>query len=108
MQGHHHRIRRRALDGPFAFGYPFTKDGVTYRERLSCSAALLGRRYDADRAQSGEAFDKCPETWGMNSIVIRQQNIGHVACGETQPGVTSQGRQSAEWFLHKSGRDDWI
>ena len=108
MQRHHHGISRRSLDGPFAFGYLLTEDGVAHGERLSRGAPFLARRYDANGGQPLEAFEQCPQTRGMDSIVICYQDIRHVARGGLAELKILAWRQSFDCSSVQNGRDDWI
>lgn len=77
MEGDHHSVGRSSFNGPFALGNLLAKYGMAHSDRLSRGTTLLAGRHDADRSQSGQAFDQGTQTSGVNSVVVGYQNIGH-------------------------------
>jgi len=77
VQREDHGVSRRAFDGPFTLGDFLPENRLAQRERLRRGAALHVRRHNARGAETFKRGDKRAQTFGVDSIVIRHQDIRH-------------------------------
>ena len=77
IQRQNHRIRRRALDRPFALRNLLPENRLPQRQRLRGRAALMARRHHADRPQPFDRLDQRAQAFRLNPVVVRNQNVRH-------------------------------
>src|SRR6266436_9955636 len=79
VKSYDHRVRWRAFYGPLPFADLVANDRLAQGQRLRRSALLAIWRHDAQGGKSFEPRSERFQPGGVNSIIVRQENVRHFA-----------------------------
>ena len=108
MQRDDYGIGGRTFDGPLAFADVVANNRLAQGQGLRRPALLAMRRHDAQRGKSLEPDRECFQAWGVNSVVIGQQNVWHGQNVVSKIAGAALKIASIVAREERSGRDDWI